>query len=133
MEDGSTILLIEDDPDINTIVLLALEATGYRVVVGTGMVQALALLTAAPIALILAAPLRRPGTGESAERWAGLEQIREHAPAIPIVIFTAANADDFAGYRARGFSDLLLKPFSIDQLINIVRRNLRQPLHQILG
>ena len=65
------------------------------------------------------------GTTElGTDRWTSLRRIRELAGATPIVICSPYSADDFRDYRARGFADLLRKPYSAADLLATVRRNL---------
>lgn len=119
-----TLLVVEDDPAILELVRESLRAEGYRVAVAEDFPAAAAALGHAQFDLVLADALGAATPDARAQRWATLERLRDLAGSAAVVIFTAYSAGDFAGYRERGFSDLLLKPFDIDGLLETVRRNL---------
>ena len=68
--------------------------------------------------------LYRPGAGGAGDRWAALERLRDLARPAPVVICTAYSAAEFAGYAARGFGALVLKPFRLDALTEVIRDQL---------
>ncbi len=119
------LLVVEDDPVIRDLVCEALRAEGYRVATASDFPQAVDALAHARFDLVLTDALGASTTDPAADRWAILERIRELAGYSPVVIFTAHREQDFASFRERGFSDLLMKPFDLDELIATVRRNLR--------
>lgn len=120
----STLLIVEDDPAILELVRESLRAEGYRVAVAADFPAAAAALGRAQFDLVLADALGAATPDARANRWATLERLRDLAGSAAVVIFTAYSEGDFAGYRERGFSDLLLKPFDLDELLATVRRNL---------
>lgn len=119
-----TLLVVEDDPAILELVRESLRAEGYRVAVAGDFPAAAAALGHAQFDLVLADALGTAAPNARAQRWATLERLRDLAGSAAVVIFTAYSAGDFVGYCERGFSDLLLKPFDIDELLATVRRNL---------
>ncbi|HEX5505897.1 MAG TPA: response regulator [Thermomicrobiales bacterium] len=119
-----TLLVVEDDPAILELVRESLRAEGYRVAVAADFPAAAAALGHTQFDLVLADALGAATADARANRWATLERLRDLAGSAAVVIFTAYSAVDFAGYRERGFSDLLLKPFDLDELLETVRRNL---------
>ena len=118
------LLVVEDDPAILDLVRESLRAEGYRVAVAANFAQAVEALSHTRFDLVLADALGAATTDPQANRWAVLERVRDLAGYTPVVIFTAHRESDFADFRERGFSDLLLKPFDLDDLLATVRRNL---------
>ncbi len=119
-----TLLVVEDDPAIAEVTRLCLQEEGYRVAVATTFAQAVEALTHTRFALVLADTLGATAAQPDTERWALLEQLRVLAGYTPVVLFTAHRAQDFAGFAARGFRDLLLKPFDLDELVATVQRSM---------
>jgi DNA-binding response OmpR family regulator len=121
---ASNLLVVEDDPAIRELVHESLSAEGYRVATASDFGQAVEALAHTRFDLVLADALGASTTNPKADRWTILDQIRELAGYSPVVIFTAHHENDFVGFKERGFSDLLLKPFDLDELIMTVHRNL---------
>ena len=118
------VLVVEDDATILDLVRESLRGEGYRVAVAASFAQAVEALSHARFDLVLADALGAATTDPQADRWAILERVRDLAGYTPVVIFTAHRQSDFADFKERGFSDLLLKPFDLDDLLETVRRNL---------
>jgi len=121
---GTTILVVEDDPTIAALVQTCLQDEGYRVVIALHFAQAVDALAHTRFALVLADTLSATQAVRGADRWTLLEQVRALAGYTPVVIFTAHRAQEYADFRARGFHDLLLKPFDLDELVATVQRSL---------
>jgi DNA-binding response OmpR family regulator len=117
------LLVVEDDPTISDLVRECLEAEGYVVVTAGDMEQVVAALTQCQFDLVLADAIGET-TPTSADRWHTLDRLRDLAGGAPTIVFTAHGGRDFAEFREHGFSDLLLKPFDLDDLVSVVRRNL---------
>ena len=116
---GSHILVVDDDPDIRTLVNKALSQDGHIVIEASGGQEALALIDAqAPDLLVL--DLLMPKQG-------GLEVLkvlrsRPSTAALPVLVLTALDdeVNTSAGFDL-GATDYLTKPFSIPQLAARVR------------
>ena len=121
---AGNLLVVEDEPAILDLVREALRAEGYRVAVASDFDQAADALTHTRFDLVLADALGAATTDPAADRWAVLERIRDLAGSAPVIIFSAHRESDFADFRERGFRDLLLKPFDLDELLDTVKRNL---------
>jgi CheY-like chemotaxis protein len=123
---GQAILAIEPHPPLADLIGEALRDEGYRPVLAASLPEAVTHLGAERFALVLADPLRPEyaSTGMLTRPWSHLERIQALAGDTPIVICTAYSAWAFADYRRRGFGDLLLKPFTLRDLLAAVRRNL---------
>ncbi len=122
---AAAILLIEEYSVLGELVAGYLRDEGCRVSVAAGLAEAEAYLLGARFDLVLTDPFRLGTTELGTDRWTSLRRIRELAGATPIVICSPYSADDFRDYRARGFADLLRKPYSATDLLATVRRNLR--------
>jgi two-component system, OmpR family, response regulator len=104
------ILFVEDDPDIQTVARVALEAVGgYAVAVCSSGPEALALVGELAPDLILL-DVMMPGM----DGLATLEQLRRRPEAahIPVVFMTAkVQRDEITRYRALGAAEVIAKPF----------------------
>ena len=123
---GPTILVVEPHPPLGEMLRDALRDEGYRPVLAASLPQAAARLHGERFDLVLADPLRpeHATTGQLTRPWSHLEALRALAGDSPIVICTAYSAWAFADYRRRGYRDLLLKPFTLHDLLATVRRTL---------
>jgi CheY-like chemotaxis protein len=121
LDELPTILIVEDDPDIQGVVEDALTEGGFRcAVVASADVasaeEALTLLQAGQKYLALVADINLRGrmTG-----WAATRAARDMDPNIPIVYMTAGAADQWPSQGVPK-SILLQKPFAPAQLITAV-------------
>lgn len=118
-----TILVVDDEFGIGEVLEAVLADAGYRVVVATNGRQALVLLAAAPVDLILSDLMMPVMDGPAL--FAAMQQ-DEGLRAIPFILMCslpeAAVADRFAGYAA-----FLHKPFRIPALLTLVERLLGPP------
>jgi CheY-like chemotaxis protein len=120
------LLVVEDDPAICDLVRECLEAEGYAVVTADGMERAVAALTQRQFDLVLSDVIDKATPASDTDRWHNLDRLRTLAGGAPTIVFTAHGGHDFAEFREHGFSDLLLKPFDLDDLVAVVQRNLAQ-------
>ena len=104
------VLFVEDDPDIQTVARIALEAVGGFTVLGCGSgAEALERVEAFAPDLILL-DVMMPGMD-------GLETLRSlrllpGAATVPVVFMTAkVQAQEVSGYREAGAVDVIAKPF----------------------
>ena len=118
------VLVVEDHPAAADMLVDVLGDEGYAVVAAVGLAAAEAALAAGRFDLVLCDSLRRSTTGLLRERWAALERVLDLAGRAPVVVLTAYRPDFFADWRARGFAELLPKPFGLDELLATVRRHL---------
>lgn len=119
---AETIMVVEDDADLRSILVEALRKNGYHLVEAASGEDAVELSLSKPPDLILL-DLRLPGISG----WQTLELLRDaaHSSDIPVVIATAS--DDVQS-RVRAYfentADYLLKPFQLQELLACVRRAL---------
>lgn len=119
-----TILIIEDDLDIQAFVARLLELEGYRVLAAETAEEGLRLLKENQVALLLL-DLRLPGDSG----WVVLGEIKSQPAlsAIPVIIVTAS-AGDPKRQQALGMGavDYLIKPLGAAALKKAVSRALRR-------
>ncbi|MFI5492309.1 response regulator transcription factor [Actinoplanes sp. NPDC051859] len=113
----STILLVEDDPDIRHLVSYKLGKSGLTVVAVPDGVAALREVRANPPDLVLL-DVRMP-------RMSGIEVCRElrsgPLPDVPIIMLTArSRPQDLEQGYAAGATDYIVKPFSPRDLLERV-------------
>ncbi len=121
---NETILIVEDDEEVRSVVSGFLHKLGYRVVQAADAGQALARLDAEPdIDLLFTDVVMRGGLdGPALAR----EATHRH-PALRVV-FTSGHAPDaLASREMRHGAELLAKPYRIDQLARMLRRALDTP------
>jgi PAS domain S-box-containing protein len=126
-QQGETILLVEDDPDMRRVSASTLAALGYLVLAVAGAATALEALEAHPeIALLLSdVVLGGTSTGFDLAR-----EARRRRPELP-VLFVSGFADPDAAARnpLDGSFDMLLKPFRREQLAAKLRAALGSVPH----
>lgn len=119
-----SILIVEDDADINQIVATHLTRHGYRCTQAFSGSEAKLLLTGSnevPFDLVIC-DLMLPGmTGEQL-----VELIRERDPNAPIIVISArTTATDKIDLLKLGADDYLTKPFDLDELLARVEVQMR--------
>lgn len=126
MNNGNTILLVDDDENVRRVAQIQLEEAGYQVAAaGTGE-QALALFSSANPALVIT-DLRMPGIS-------GLDllkKLRAGRPDATIIVITAYGTVESAVEAMRaGAYDYISKPIDYDQLTLVVKRALER--HELI-
>ena len=121
MEKQFTIMVVEDDTNINNLLKTALEKAGYQVLQAfSGTEAELILQMRESIALVLLA-LMLPGiSGEEV-----LKHIRERGN-FPVIVLTARDSlDEKIGMLTQGADDYITKPFEIPEVIARIQVQLR--------
>ncbi len=124
METVASILVIDDQPTVRKILILTLEAKGYRVVTASDGIEALDVLKAQPVDLILADIAMPRMNGYQL-----YEQVVENPQwmMIPFLFLTARTLDSDIRYgKALGVDDYLTKPIKPADLLATVRGKLRR-------
>ena len=117
-----TILVVDDDPDILETCARILQPSGHDCLTATHGAQALQVVRSRRLDLIVA-DLKMPDM----DGLTLLANAHRFAPQIPVVIFTAyASAESARQARAAGAAAYLAKPFSVDQLREVVNRVLAE-------
>ena len=117
---GETILLLEDDPDMRSLVALSLESLGYEVIEAAMADDAIAIVDHNEHIDLILSDIRLPG-GMNGVEFTRLA--KERRPAIKILLMTGFNSDesDFDGE----IGTILKKPFSRAELASAIRVALR--------
>ena len=121
MEKQFTIMVVEDDTNINNLLKTALEKAGYKVLQSfSGTEAELILQMRDSIALVLL-DLMLPGiSGEEV-----LKHIRERGN-LPVIVLTARDSlDEKIGMLTQGADDYITKPFEIPEVIARIQVQLR--------
>ncbi len=116
-------LVAEDDALLQDIVCHFLREEGYGVVSASTYSDVVEALTYARFDLVLADFMGANGIEQASTRWAVLEQIRDLAGGAPVVIMTGHRPELFKNFAARGFRDLLHKPFTLRRLLSVVEKH----------
>ncbi|MDP8923781.1 MAG: response regulator [Chloroflexota bacterium] len=115
MGQGKTVLVVDDDPDVRSMVSLVLADEGYGVVeAGNGRDALEAVRRAAPDTILL--DLQMPVM----DGWAFVRECRadRRCDGVPIVVMSAGQR---VGEAVKlGASDFLAKPFDLDVLLSKV-------------
>jgi two-component system, NtrC family, response regulator AtoC len=115
-----TILIVEDEPKMLRLLELNLADEGYTIRAVANAGQGLKLLNTEKVDLVLS-DIKLPGMS-------GLEflqQVKRTNAAIPVVMMTAYGTVESAVEAMKaGASDYVLKPFSIEEIKLVIRRDL---------
>ncbi len=113
-----SVLLVDDDEKILDIFSRFLESKGCRVRVATGGHEAVQAAREHPVDLVMM-DVRMPDM----DGLAAFRQIRQAAPAVPIVLMTGYSArEDLQQLIQAGEVEYLHKPVTLDQLAKLVDR-----------
>lgn len=111
------VLVVDDDPDLRTMLDILLSSEGYEVVLAGDGQEALNLIARRMPQLILL-DMRMPGM----DGWAFAKIFHEKfGHRVPIVVLTAAENAKARGLEADA-EDYLEKPFNIDEVLEKVSR-----------
>ena len=117
----STILLVDDDPDILKLMSLRLSSAGYGVQAVDSGEKALAALAASRPELVIT-DLKMGGI----DGLALFDEIRKQAPVLPVIILTAhGTIPDAVAATRRGVFGFQSKPFDGKHLLEQVEQALR--------
>jgi two-component system, OmpR family, response regulator len=120
-ENGRSVLVVEDDPEINELVGAYVQIAGFEYESALNGEQAVAKArTTHPALIVLDVMLPDFDGFEVARRLKGESDTRE----IPIVMLTALDRDEYRQKgRTAGAVDYLTKPFDPDRLMDAIREN----------
>src|SRR5512139_3782115 len=119
-EESGKILVVDDSPQISKALSDLLSASGYAVRTAPSAERALQILESAKFDLIIT-DLKMTGmTGIDLAR-----QVLQTTPGLPIVILTGfGDMDSVISALRLGVADYLKKPFSIDEVMSVVEREI---------
>jgi len=121
------LLLVDDDPSIQKMLTRLLAAEGYHVLPATNGQEALELVAATDVDLVLL-DLNLPVKNG----WDTYERLTTENPLLPIVIITARPNQLFPALAA-GVGALMEKPLDFPKLIETIRQLLEEPREQRLA
>jgi len=114
----SSILVVDDDPDLLRLIEIRLSAAGYVVTTAASAEQALAKMSVARPRLVIS-DLRMSGM----DGMALFEAVRSQNPALPVIILTAhGSIPDAVAAVKQGVFGYLTKPFDAKALLSEVER-----------
>lgn len=117
----TTILTADDDPQLLRLIARNLQFEGYEVYTASDGQQALEMIEARPLDLVLLDVMMPKMDGLTV-----CQRVREFS-AVPIIIVTARGQDQDKVHGLNiGADDYLTKPFSIDEMLARVRAVLRR-------
>ncbi|MDR3726800.1 MAG: response regulator [Terracidiphilus sp.] len=116
----SRILVVDDEPQVRTMIGVSLERQGYQVELASNSDEALEALELNAFELVLTDIVMQGGNGIAL-----LERIHEKQPHLPVIMVTAVHDIGVAiDAMRRGAYDYLLKPFEREHLVGTVQRAL---------
>jgi DNA-binding NtrC family response regulator len=117
-----TVLVVDDEPNMQAVMRLILEEAGHRVRLAARAPEALAEAAGDPALDVVLTDLKMPGMGGEAL----FERLRELRPDVPVIVVTAHGSIRSAVQAIRaGAADYLPKPFEPEQLEIAVHNALR--------
>jgi DNA-binding NtrC family response regulator len=116
------ILFIDDDPGVSEVISLLLDREGYAVQCAGTVRQALTLVEASSIDLVVTDLKLPDGTGLDI-----ISAIRARRPALPIIMITSYSSVESAVAALRGgAADYVIKPFDNNDFLRAVARALKE-------
>jgi DNA-binding NtrC family response regulator len=113
----ATVLIVDDDDVLRTVLKAFLRSAGFEVVSAASGPEALAIVAAQPLSLMVSDIRMRPMNGLEL-----LRRVRESHPLLPVVMLTAYSSRDTAREaEVLGAYAYLAKPFTNDELIQTVK------------
>jgi DNA-binding NtrC family response regulator len=114
------ILVIDDEPEIASLLGMAVEESGHEAITATHGALALALLESTRPDAVFLDVVMSPLTGIDV-----LREIRGRYPDLPVILITGnASSDQVAEAERLGITDCVQKPFAltrVDQVVNRLR------------
>jgi DNA-binding NtrC family response regulator len=132
MNPRGNILLVDDDPDVLSMLHDELDEAGFRVVASASARDALEQASREKVDAVVTDLVMPEMKGDEL-----LRELRAHVPGVPVVIMTAFGTIESAVIAMRdGAYHYLTKPFSIDQLVLTLEnaldeRRLRRELAEV--
>lgn len=118
MENKASILVVDDDSDILAILESRLSSQGYRVFTASGADEAMGSLNNGKVDLLIS-DIQMPGKGGLEL----LEEVRKQQMDLPVIFLTGFGSIPEAVHAIKaGAVDYLTKPFSTEDLLNMVAK-----------
>ncbi len=118
------ILVVDDEIDTLNLVKMILETESYKVQIAQDGQEAFSRISQEKPDLILL-DIKMPGMN-GYEICRKLKRSPETAT-VPIIMFSASDSNTKTRVREAGADGFMLKPFTIEQLLDVVKKHLNQP------
>ncbi len=116
------ILVVDDEPNVRTVLTMLLEDDGYEVKTAANGDEAIALLEAGAGVDLVISDLKMPGT----DGLAVLKRLREMGHGAPLIMITAYGSIEKAVEAMKsGAADFITKPFNKDVIRHVVHQILK--------
>ncbi len=113
-----TVLVVDDERYVRDSLCESLAAEGYQVLGSAGGREALELLAAGPVDVVLTDLSMQDGDGQGL-----LEQARQSFAGVPVILMTGVGTiPDAVRAMRSGAWDFLQKPVELEHLLGVVRR-----------
>jgi DNA-binding response OmpR family regulator len=124
----STVLIVDDEPDVLLLLRVNLEAAGYQTVLAADGETALGRIDdAAPDVVLL--DIMMPVM----DGWGVLRALSERDNAPRVVVVSAKSSDrDIVRALTSGALDYITKPFDPDDLVDVVARTINSSLDELV-
>ena len=114
---GETILVVEDAEALRGAIKAGLESLGYRAITAADGRRAMEVVTLERVDLVLTDVVMPDAGGRGL-----LREVRARGADVPVVAMTGYTMDaETEALRDAGFSEILPKPFSAEDLARVVR------------
>jgi DNA-binding response OmpR family regulator len=122
MKQCSTILVVDDDASVRSMLVRVLEEEGYQALSAANGAEGVALARSLPIDLVLLDLSLPVKSG-----WDTFEDLVAIKPLLPVIVVTACSNQWFTAVGA-GVGALLEKPLDFPQLLRVVHELLTEPI-----
>lgn len=115
-----TVLIVDDNPDIRSLLVLAMEKAGLKPVVAQSATAAFALLADGELPAVILLDVQMPDV----DGWSTLTAIRSNPRTsdVAVVLCTVKGGPEDAQHGWRlGCDGYVSKPFHVDQLVDEIR------------
>ncbi|MBV9413263.1 MAG: response regulator [Acidimicrobiia bacterium] len=124
----STVLIVDDEPDVLLLLRVNLEAAGYRTALAADGEMALAKIDEASPDVVLLDIMMPVMDG-----WGVLRALSERDNAPRVVVVSAKSSDrDIVRALTSGALDYITKPFDPDDLVDVVARTINASLDELV-
>jgi CheY-like chemotaxis protein len=121
----ATVLLVDDEPDVRSVLREVLELGGHTVLEATSGRTALATLAGGARVDLVLSDIRMP----DGDGWSLLAEIRRRDPVRPAVVLITGFSDVTAEQaRARGAQELVSKPCEVLALLDTIEAHAARPV-----
>ncbi len=117
---ASTILIVDDEPDLLEILKFSLEGEGFKILTASSVKEAFAIIHKSPLDLILTDVRMPEGDGLQV-----LSEGKRVSPGTAVILMTGFADVNPSEAFAKGAVALLSKPFDHGRLIQIVNEHVR--------